>query len=129
MPMTLAQAAQATGVNRSTILRSIMSGKISGTKDDKGVWWVEPCELHRVFPPTETKPKAMHQSALEDAELRIRLSLAEERLCELKQEVVRWREQADAWQRQAEASQKQLTDQREHKPEPMSWWQWLRSTG
>jgi hypothetical protein len=67
MPMTLAQAAQATGVNRSTILRSIMSGKISGTKDDKGVWWVEPCELHRVFPPTEAKPKAMHQSALEDS--------------------------------------------------------------
>ena len=127
MPMTLAQAAQATGVNRSTILRSIKSGKISGTKDDNGTWFVEPVELHRVFPPAEAKPKAMHQSALEDAELRIRLSLAEERLCELKQEVVRWREQAHAWQRQAEASQKHLTDQRERPQQ--TWWQWLRSTG
>jgi hypothetical protein len=123
---TLAQAAQATGVNRSTILRAIMSGRISGTKDDTGTWYVEPVELRRVFPPAQAEA---HQSALEDAELRMRLSLAEERLCELKQEVVRWREQADAWQRQAEASQKQPTDQREHKLEPMSWWRWLRSTG
>ena len=58
MALTLAQAAQATGLNRSTILRAIKSGRISGTRDDLGAWTVEPVELHRIFPPAEAEPKA-----------------------------------------------------------------------
>jgi hypothetical protein len=77
----------------------------------QGTWYVEPVELHRVFPPAQSEANVAHQYAQEDAGLRIRLSLAEERVCELKQEVVRWREQADAWREQAQASQKQLTGQ------------------
>jgi DNA-directed RNA polymerase specialized sigma54-like protein len=33
MPYSLAEAAQATGLNRSTILRAIKSGRISGQRD------------------------------------------------------------------------------------------------
>jgi hypothetical protein len=33
MPYTLAQAAQATALNRTTILRSIKAGKLSATRD------------------------------------------------------------------------------------------------
>ena len=44
----LAAAAAATGLNKASILRAIKSGKISGTKDALGQWWVEPAELHRV---------------------------------------------------------------------------------
>jgi hypothetical protein len=40
----------ATGVNKSTILRSIKAGRISATKNDAG-WTIEVAELHRVFPP------------------------------------------------------------------------------
>ena len=58
MALTLAQAAKATGLNRSTILRAIKSGRISGTRDDMGAWTVEPVELHRIFPPAEAEPKA-----------------------------------------------------------------------
>jgi len=36
MSYTLAEAAQACGVNRSTILRSIKAGKISGQQDEYG---------------------------------------------------------------------------------------------
>jgi predicted site-specific integrase-resolvase len=49
MPYTLAAAAAACGVNKSTVLRAIKAGKITGTKDEHGEWHVEPAELHRVY--------------------------------------------------------------------------------
>lgn len=51
MSYTLTTAAQATGLNRTTVLRAIKSGKISGAKDEHGEWHIEPAELHRVYPP------------------------------------------------------------------------------
>jgi hypothetical protein len=50
MGYTLGDAARATGLNKSTILRAIRSGKVSSTKDVHGQWCIEPCELHRVYP-------------------------------------------------------------------------------
>ena len=50
MPYSLQSAATACGVNRSTILRAIKSGKISATKDDTGAWVMEPVEVRRVYP-------------------------------------------------------------------------------
>ena len=113
MALTLAEAAQATGLNRSTVLRAIKSGKISGTRDHNGQWSVEPAELFRVFPPAEAAPKAAPQPAQPDVELRVRLQVAEERLSELKQllednrvqhdrAMTDMRAQRDSWQAQAE---------------------------
>ena len=51
MSYSLGAAAAATGLNNTSILRAIKSGKISGTKDALGQWWVEPAELHRVAKP------------------------------------------------------------------------------
>jgi len=51
MSYTLGQAAKATGMSKSTILRAIKSGKISATKDEaSGEWTIEPAELHRFYP-------------------------------------------------------------------------------
>jgi hypothetical protein len=50
MSCTLATAAKATGLNKSTILRAIKIGQITGTKDQFGEWRVEPVEFHRVHP-------------------------------------------------------------------------------
>jgi hypothetical protein len=50
MPYSLQSAATACGVNRSTILRAIKSGRISATKDELGAWALEPVEVHRVYP-------------------------------------------------------------------------------
>ena len=50
MPYSLQSAATACGVNRSTILRAIKSGRISATKDELGAWVLEPVEVHRVYP-------------------------------------------------------------------------------
>jgi hypothetical protein len=41
-------AAKATGLNRSTILRAIKSGQVTGTKDQFGEWRVEPIELRHL---------------------------------------------------------------------------------
>ena len=49
MSYTLAAAAAACGLNKSTVLRAIKAGKISGTKDEHGEWHIEAAELHRVY--------------------------------------------------------------------------------
>jgi hypothetical protein len=51
MAYSLAEAAAVTGLHKTSILRALKSGRISGTRDDVGRWSVEPVELHRVFPP------------------------------------------------------------------------------
>jgi excisionase family DNA binding protein len=51
MLYTIEAAATATGLNKKTVLRAIKSGKITGTKDERGEWLIEPAELHLVFPP------------------------------------------------------------------------------
>src|SRR3954452_2955416 len=49
MPMTLAQAAEATGRSRSTLLRAIRRGQISASRDAAGGFLVDESELSRVF--------------------------------------------------------------------------------
>ena len=41
MSYTLAEAAAACGIDKSTVRRAVRSGRISGTRDDLGVWHVE----------------------------------------------------------------------------------------
>src|SRR5262245_23455231 len=91
MSYSLAEAAQATGLNRSTILRAIKRGAISGVRDEAGAWSVEPVELHRVFPPAAATPKATPQDAQADA-----------LVAELRAQLSEMRAQRDAWQRVAE---------------------------
>ena len=49
--LSLSEAAAASGLNKTTVLRSIKSGKISGTRDPLGQWRIDAAELHRVYPP------------------------------------------------------------------------------
>jgi hypothetical protein len=72
MSYTLTSAATATGLNRTTVLRAIKSGKISGTKDEHGEWHIEPAELHRVYPPVAQRDASQQYAPAEDAELRMR---------------------------------------------------------
>ena len=51
MSYTLGQAAKAVGMSKTSILRSIKAGRISAGRDELGQWAIEPCELHRVYPP------------------------------------------------------------------------------
>jgi hypothetical protein len=129
MSYTLTTAARAVGLNRTTILRAIKSGKISGTKDEHGEWHIEPAELHRVYPPvarTETRSDATPQYAPgEDVELRIRATLAEARLADLRTSLDDMRSQRDHWQTMAQRLA--ITDQRPtaRPSQSQAWWQRL----
>jgi hypothetical protein len=127
MSYTLASAAAACGVNKSTVLRAIKSGKVSGTKDENGEWHIEPAELHRVYPPVASiaaQPGDAPGDAVSVATAQQRAALAEERLAELKATLEDMRCDRDAWRDQAQRlALPKVT------PERMSLWRWLRSTG
>ena len=52
MRYTLAEAAEATGSTKSSILRAIETGRITATKDLFGEWQIERSELQRLDAPT-----------------------------------------------------------------------------
>jgi hypothetical protein len=109
MSYSLAEAAAAVGLNKTSILRAIKSGKISGTKDPHGQWFVEPAELHRVYPPIERStassnaitaahaatPRYASADAAGDVELRVRVAAAEGELAALKEMLVEMRKYRD----------------------------------
>jgi hypothetical protein len=92
MGYTLGQAAKAVGMSKTSILRSIKAGRISAGRDEFGQWAIEPCELHRVYPPladdtgtgngTEERGVTGGETAL--AEASTRATLAEARLSDFK---------------------------------------------
>src|SRR5262245_52367761 len=49
MLYTPAEAAEATGLERSIILRALEDGQISGTQDLSGEWHVEDVEIYRLY--------------------------------------------------------------------------------
>lgn len=86
MPLTLREAAIATGRNRTTLLRAIKAGTLSAIRDPAtDAWVIEPAELHRVYPPvartsTDDSNAASRTPDSRDAEidrLRVRLDAAE----------------------------------------------------
>ena len=119
MSYTLAEAAAACGINKSTVLRAVKSGRISGTKDEFGTWHVEAVELHRVFPPATASSEAMPRHAPPDAATDALVAELRAVIADLRQDRDQWREQA---QRLA------LPAPRPAEP-PVTWWRWLRSTG
>lgn len=49
MYLSLGQAAKETGKSKSVISKALHSGRLSGKKNDKGEWEIDPAELFRVF--------------------------------------------------------------------------------
>ena len=114
MSYTLGDAAKAVGKSKTTLHRSIKSGKISATKLEDGSYAIDPSELHRVFPiVTAVTPEVAlprndqeHQSNTLET-LRIQLEMQEkerERERALLQETIAdLREDRDKWRQQATA--------------------------
>jgi hypothetical protein len=138
MGYTLGQAAKAVGMSKTSILRSIKTGRISAGRDEFGQWAIEPCELHRIYPPladdtgtgngTEGRGVTGGEPAL--AEATTRATLAEARLSDFKSMLDDIREQRDRWQQQAERlAALAITDQRKERSpaQPQSWRQMLRA--
>jgi hypothetical protein len=63
---TIATAAAAVGRNKTAILRAINAGKIPVAKDEGGEWFIDPAELHRIYPP-------LRSASMRDKETQLRL--------------------------------------------------------
>ena len=145
LAITLAQAAEATGRNRSTILRGIRRGTVSATRDQRTqAWMVDPSELFRVFPPAAAQGSA--QAALGNAaqpytgdgttEMRVlaaRLDAAEARIADRDELISEQRSMIDDMRRRldAEAEERRrltaiLADQRAAPAPSRRWWPWRR---
>jgi hypothetical protein len=134
---SLRTAAQQVGVSKSTVLRGLQTGRLSGTRTEAGGWEIDASELFRVYPP-KGAPGAPHQSVTrpmghgappDDAAPGAHDPALNERLAALDAEVRLLREligradreaddlraQRDAWRVQAQAA---LSDQRTARP----WW-------
>jgi DNA-binding MurR/RpiR family transcriptional regulator len=118
MSYSLAEAAAACGVNKSTVLRAVKSGRISGTRDDLGVWHVEAAELHRIFPPVAAaaaSPEALPRHASPDA-------ATDALIAELRAVIADLRGERD---RLLTIAERQALPA----PKPRRWWQRQWSTG
>jgi hypothetical protein len=129
MPYTLAAAAKATGTNKTTILRAIKSGKVSGTKDDYGNWHVEPAELHRVYPPADQRNDARNGSTQQYATpsavgLEVQIAALRDTAELLRAQLDDVRKDRDHWRDQAQAVTRQLADARQPEPTKRRWWRW-----
>jgi hypothetical protein len=78
-------------MSKTSIFRSIKTGRISGTKDEFGQSCIEPCELHRVYPALRdvTDSDSTAEQAVTGDEpggdtALIRISLLEQRISDLK---------------------------------------------
>jgi excisionase family DNA binding protein len=48
--LTLGQAARATGLSNTTLVRAIKAGRLSATRTETGSYSIDAAELARVFP-------------------------------------------------------------------------------
>ena len=130
MSYSLSNAAAACGIYKSTVLRSIKSGRLTATKDALGQWRIEPAELHRVYPPVqsddadgnETRHDATAEMATARAALIVaqdRAGLAEQRLADFKVMFEDMRQDRDHWR--VHAGRLALVDARTKRP----WWRRL----
>jgi hypothetical protein len=128
MSYSLSAAAKACGVHKSTILRALRRGAISGVRDENGDWILQECEVHRIYPLAATGNGADNHPRT-DAQPAEHLVLETELACSrvlvetLREQVRDLIGQRDKWQTVAEQV-KLLTDQREQLPKVniRPWW-------
>lgn len=104
MSYSLRDAAAATGRDRATIQRALKSGTISGAKDARGRWQIEPAELHRVYPPVAGAGDAPH-AAQHDATPRNtgEADLLRRENAMLREQLAELREHCEGWRRVAQS--------------------------
>ena len=92
--LSVQEAADEVGVNKTTIWRAVKSGKLSATQDGDGQYQIDPAELARVYPPgarNADDSDAMQQHATaenssNDIALQVELAVLRERVQALERE-------------------------------------------
>ena len=150
--LSLNKAATYAGVAKSTILEALKSNdldkKLSGEKNAKGHWELDPAELDRVFPKTsfakQSEPLIDHLSTTQktssDSALAVEVKLLREQMDKIEAMHDREREalssqiedlKIEAERRSAEHMQALavLTDQREKTTQRRGWFSFGRKAG
>ena len=125
--LSLREAAEQTGVSKSTIFRAIRAGKLSAGRTVDGNFEIDPAELFRVYAPKQTpvavecvaEPKLGHDAP--DAETAMKLALLDAEVKALREMVAELRNDRNAWQQQTERMTLALSGPKESR----SWWRRL----
>ena len=118
--LSLSQAAKLTGKSKSTINRSIKTGKISATRHDNGSYSIDPAELSRAFSMEPHDGTTRRDAEPAEPRLLERIKALESMLAREREISADLKEDRDRWRQQATAL---LTDQR---PTLRRWWPWGR---
>jgi hypothetical protein len=124
MYLSLVQAAKESGKSKSVIHNALKNGRLSGAKNDKGNWQIDPAELFRVFPKGVPKrsggKKRTVQNPTEHVLLEQEVEHLRERLADKDMQVADLRRRLDASEDDRRQAQDRLTalleDKRERKP-------------
>src|SRR3954471_2474927 len=134
MAYTLGEAANAAGKAKSTIFKACKDGLLSFTRDDRGRIFIQPAELHRVFPPVSAERSAEQPAEQPRMDARtdpealkavIERDFLKREIEQLRTLLDDMKSERDEWRRQAQTLA--LTDQsKPDKNEPRrSWWRRL----
>jgi hypothetical protein len=96
-----------TGMARSSILRAIKRGALSGTRQDDGTWLVDGAELARVFAVTVAAQATPHD-AHSDPVAAVKLEAVQQRIADLERMLSDMRGERDDWKTQAQSVARQL---------------------
>lgn len=92
--ISILEASKRTKVSKSTLIRAIKSGKLSGRKNDNGGFEVDPAELHRVYPDAALPQQEKQQDTANDA--------TDALVRQMQQMIDLLKEDRDAWRDQAQ---------------------------
>lgn len=97
--LSLGEASKAANVSKSTISKSLKSGRLSYVEKTSAGYRIDPSELFRVFPKKQAEIVSSERfetpsNTSELAVLRVRLEAAEKLALSMKEERDAWREQA-----------------------------------
>ena len=140
MGLSAKQAADAVGMTKQGIIKSIRNGRLSAIKDDKGQWKIDPAELFRVYEAPKTvdptpeatssrrhTPQNTPDLHLINTELRVKLEAAEQRCLDLERQVHKAEEREGQLMEVVQSQTRML----EHRPEPVEvkpkrWFSWFQ---
>jgi hypothetical protein len=122
MPYSLATAAAAAGINKSTVFRAIKGGRISAQRDETGQWQIDPAEFHRVFPPLPAPATATQQAAQHDAITNMLISELQSVISDLRRDRDHWRTAFEGAQRLLSSPTQQDAAAEQPPRNRRSWW-------
>jgi Helix-turn-helix domain len=131
--MTISEAAQWAGKDRSTLIKAIQKGRISARRTDDGQWMIDPAELARVYQPVKQPVNVTDEftEGIPQQALAGELAAMRQIIALLERQVEDVRSERDHWRTHAEAQTRLLTHMNETASEPAqrAWWQRLTGKG